>query len=67
MKLKDQLESQYQGLPGLGVNGKEGEEGRKGRSIYIGHVKDFFDNRLPLEAEYSWDDDVLGIRVDFFG
>ena len=51
MKLKDQLESQYQGLPGLGVNGKEGEEGRKGRSIYIGHVKDFFDNRQLTEEE----------------
>lgn len=26
----------------------------------------FFDNELPYTAAFSWDDDVWGIRVDFF-
>lgn len=37
-------------------------------SIYIKKAakEDFFDGELPYTASFSWDDDVLGIRVDFF-
>lgn len=41
--LKEVLGDRYQGLPGIGINGKEGESGRKGNSIYIGYLRSFFD------------------------
>ena len=43
MTLEERIRSKHQGIPGLGVNASSGQEGRRGPSIYIGHVKDFFD------------------------
>lgn len=37
------LKQNYHGLPGIGVNGNTGEKGATGKSIYIGHINEFFD------------------------
>lgn len=48
------LREKYQGLPGLGVDGSAGIIGNKGKSIYIGHIKDFFNVRKLTDDEYLY-------------
>ena len=52
--LKEVLRNRYQGLPGIGINGKEGESGRKGNSIYIGYLRSFFDYQRVKEPKYVY-------------
>ena len=52
--LKEVLGNRYQGLPGIGINGKEGESGRKGNSIYIGYLRSFFDYQKVKEPKYVY-------------
>ena len=54
MTLEEKLRSKHQGLPGLGVDASSGADGRRGRSIYIGHVKDFFDGIMLTEEEKGY-------------
>ena len=54
MTLEEKLRSMHQGLPGLGVDASTGLDGRKGKSIYIGHVKDFFDGIMLTEEEKGY-------------
>ena len=52
--LKEVLGNRYQGLPGIGINGKEGESGRKGNSIYIGYLRSFFDYQKVKDPGYVY-------------
>ena len=52
--LKEVLGNRYQGLPGIGINGKEGESGRKGNSIYIGYLRSFFDYQIVENPGYVY-------------
>ena len=52
--LKEVLGNRYQGLPGIGINGKEGESGRKGNSIYIGYLRSFFDYQRVKDPGYVY-------------
>ena len=54
MTLEEKLRSKHQGIPGLGVDTSVGVDGRKGKSIYVGHVKDFFDGNLITKDEYGY-------------
>lgn len=48
-ELKNILYNFKHGLPGLGVNGNTGADGTSGASIYIGHLRDFF-NKYSLTS-----------------
>ena len=54
MTLEEKLRSMHQGLPGLGVGAGTGSDGRRGLSIYVGHVKDFFDGIMLTEDEKGY-------------
>lgn len=51
MDLQTILDFKFQGLPGLGVNAGTGDAGTKGQSVYVGHIKDFFDTRKLTDEE----------------
>lgn len=54
MTLEEKLRSKHQGFPGLGVDASVGNDGRNGRSIYVGHVKDFFEGIFLTEDEKGY-------------
>lgn len=54
MTFQEKIHFLHQGLPGLGVDASTGADGRRGRSIYVGHVKDFFDGIMLTEEDKGY-------------
>ena len=54
MTFQEKIHFLHQGLPGLGVDASTGADGRRGKSIYVGHVKDFFDGIMLTEEEKGY-------------
>lgn len=54
MTFQEKIHFLHQGLPGLGVDASTGADGRRGKSIYVGHVKDFFDGIMLTEEDKGY-------------